>query len=133
MRGMLLRSGLTGFDYSPVCKVRIVRFEWHLWDRAAAEPAEYPEEGEPEGYILNRSHCADTAAALGDLWELRIAKGVSEVRRQGSILVRESSWTGSDFFRGTETLYNYVSAKARSWLEHQFPSFVRFSRVKATA
>jgi hypothetical protein len=47
-RRELERSGLTGFGFQPAVKQRIVRLAWERWDRSAAEPAEYPAEGEPE-------------------------------------------------------------------------------------
>lgn len=129
LRELLDASGLTGFTYAPVQKARIVRLDWHLWDRSAKEPAEYPENGEPEEYILDRKHCRETAAALGELWELRLAQGASEIRRGDAILVSESSWTGLDLFRGTKTRYEYVSARARAWLEQHVSAHVRFVDV----
>lgn len=132
MRRMLTGSGLTGFTSLPVCKARIVHYEWHLWNRAAANPMEYPVDGKPEGYVLDRPHCAETAAALGDLWELRIPKGVAEVRTRGSINVRGPSWTGLDFFRGDATRWAYVSMRARSWLEQHVTNFVDFVSVPET-
>ncbi len=126
---LLNRSGLTGLGYVPVQKARIVRLDWHLWDRLAEEPVEYPEDGEPEGYILDRPHCADTASQLGVLWALRLDTAVTEIRRDDSIVVNESSWTGVDFFRGTETRYNYISARGRGWLMRVVPEFVNFVDV----
>ncbi len=55
-RELLLTSGLHGFAFQPVDKVRVVRLDWRRWDLTAAEPARYPAGGEPESYIEKRKH-----------------------------------------------------------------------------
>jgi hypothetical protein len=65
-RRQLEASGLSGLRFQPVIKRRIVRLDWHLWDSGVEEPAEYPADGEPESYILERSHSASTANQIGD-------------------------------------------------------------------
>ncbi len=130
LRELLDASGLTGFSYAPVQKARIVRLDWHLWNRSAEQPAAYPENGEPEEYILGRKHCRATAAALGDLWELRLEEGVTEIERGDGTLVSASSWTGIDLFHGTKTRYRYASARAQAWLEQHVAAHVRFVDVE---
>lgn len=54
----------------PAVGDRIVGLSWHTWDLAASQPAEYPPEGEPEGYIWDRAHEPDVAAAMDAMSEL---------------------------------------------------------------
>lgn len=62
-------SNFTQLTFAPVLKARIVEYHWEQWDRASEKPAEYPETGEPEDYILARPHSEPIAEQLGDLWE----------------------------------------------------------------
>ncbi len=64
--------------------VHAARLEWQSWDLGADVPAEYPTSGEPEDYILERSHHAETAASMSPLFEVlpqRVGQGA--VRRVG--------------------------------------------------
>ena len=65
-----LEQAVDGLQFQPVTKARIVRLDWHQWDRLLEDPPVFPEDGEPESYILERSHDPDMAADLGELWEL---------------------------------------------------------------
>jgi hypothetical protein len=51
-RALLESSGLSGLSFLCVEKVLIVELHWEAWDLSAAEPAQFPESGEPEDYIL---------------------------------------------------------------------------------
>ena len=107
-------SGLTGFGFQPVVKQRIVRLAWERWDRSAAEPAEYPAEGEPENYVLGRQHDAELAEAIGPLWEL-LVKSEDVVLGQ------------PDFLRDTRYFSSvYVSAAAHRWLATRAGEWLRF-------
>lgn len=113
-RRELAGSGLTGFGFQPAVKKRIVRLAWEQWDRRAAEPAEYPAEGEPENYVLGRRHDPELAEAIGPLWELLVE---SEDIAEGQ----------PDFLR--DTLYFssiYVSAAAHEWLAARAGEWLRF-------
>jgi hypothetical protein len=48
-------SGLTGFGFRPLLKSLIVELRWENWDLTASEPAEFPDSGEPEDYILGKT------------------------------------------------------------------------------
>jgi hypothetical protein len=67
---LLERSALSGFNLTTVEKVRIVELHWETWNRNSEHPAEYPESGEPEGYVLGKQHSPTASAALGELWEM---------------------------------------------------------------
>jgi len=73
LRVALEGSGLTGLGFGALIKQHIVRLEWESWDGDADEPAEYPEGGEPEDYILGRPHSASAANAMGILAGIAVA------------------------------------------------------------
>jgi hypothetical protein len=66
-RKLLDASGLGGFSFQPVNKIRVVNLAWNDWNLAADEPPEYPESGEPEAYILGRPHDPDVAEKMGEI------------------------------------------------------------------
>jgi hypothetical protein len=113
-RHELAGSGLSGFEFQPVIKKRIVHLAWEQWDRSAAEPAEYPAEGEPENYVLGRRHDPELAEAIGPLWELLVE---SEEVADGQ----------PDFLRDTQYFSSiYVSAAAHDWLAARAGDWLRF-------
>lgn len=70
VRQGLETSAFRGIEFREVVKHKIVRHNWHLWDRSSdLTPKQLPE-SEPEDYILSGNHCAETAAELPALWEL---------------------------------------------------------------
>jgi hypothetical protein len=129
-------SGLTGMTFQPVHKRRIVHLEWEKWNWAGEEPDEYPPGGQPEAYILNRPHSPSLAEAIGDLWGLLPQECVELQRvkigaKPGNVEIRvvASTWDRTDFFRGKGYHYNYVSDRARSWLEKNAGEWVTFDPV----
>lgn len=133
-RTKLERHIPTGLSFQPVLKARIVEYLWHLWDRSSPEPAEYPEDGEPESYILARPHSALTADQLGPLWELllsedsetetvKVGRGVFEFR------IRRSSWHGTLFFRPSGKRHVVATELMKAWLEENAGEWVAFAEM----
>lgn len=122
-RRQLEDSGLTGISFRPVIKRRIVHLDWSDWDREAEEPAELPESGDPDDYLLDRPHDPDLAEAIGDLWEV-VSEAHAELERvpfgpnpwQARIYLRLDSWDGTDWFKSAGYGFTYLSARARAWL-----------------
>ena len=130
-RKQLESSGLSGFSFQAVIKKHIVRLEWHIWDRSTKEPPEYPEGGEPEGYILDRPHSPEASQQLGDLWEVCLSEA-AKIHREGRptrILLVASSVNGLDLFRAEGVLNIYLTEKAKEWLEHHALAHVAFVEV----
>jgi hypothetical protein len=142
-RNRIEESALTGIAFQPVIKTRIVNLEWQKWDRAAEEPEEYPSTGEPEDYILERSHSPELAEKIGNLWEVCLEEHAEAIRvprdpskwglkkwafydAQGDIFIVLSSWDGFDFFKAKAVGYTYVSERAKNWLEHTVSEWVGF-------
>jgi hypothetical protein len=69
---LLESSGLTGFTFRPVEGVLTVELQWEDWDLTAEQPAQYPDSGEPEDYILGQPNSPGASAALGELWEFSV-------------------------------------------------------------
>jgi hypothetical protein len=109
---LLEDSGLTGFMFLPVVKKHIVLLEWEKWDKASGEPAEYPSTGEPEDCILERPHSPKLAQQIGTLWELCLEEFAG------------SEEASTDWYRLNDRLYNFVSARAKHWLEQTVPEYV---------
>jgi hypothetical protein len=61
-----------GVQFAPARKERIVRLNWHEWDRAADKPEKYPREGEPENYIFGKKLNPKTAGQMPEAWELKL-------------------------------------------------------------
>jgi len=131
-RKELESSGLSSLRFQPVIKKHIVHLDWHLWDRTADEPPEYPEGGEPEGYILQRPHSPKVSEQIGEMWELCLSAG-AKIRRESRpsrILLVASSLLGYDLFRAEELLCNYASDRAKTWLENHASGHVAFKEVQ---
>lgn len=115
-------------EFRPVVKQRIVFSCWENWDWEEDEPEEYPEEGEPENYIMNQPHSDEAAAEMGDMWELPVAIGVqvdTDVRREAwdyDLRIHLDTWNGNHIVlaskhgarRGT---WLVVSGDGRKFLE----------------
>jgi hypothetical protein len=134
-RKQLESSGLLGITFRPVVKKRIVHLEWENWDWNAEEPEEYPETGEPEDYILGRPHSPELAQQMGDLWELYLEEHAVTTRTgtnflDTTIYLELASWDGTDVFRATGVLHNFVSSRAKTWLQATIPRWVSFRALQ---
>lgn len=136
MKCQLQSSELTDFSFVPVFKNLTVPIDWPEWDLCADKPAFYPDDGEPEGYILDREHSELAAQQMPDLWRVVVVLGASELRVptdepfEEQILLKAESWRGADFFRANTTLHNYVSFRARQWLLEKYPAWLSCEPVE---
>ena len=135
-RSSLSASGLSGCEFRPVIKARIVLSNWHTWDKAAKEPAEFPPRREPENYILGRRHSPAVAAQLGDLWELLLTEG-ARIQRDDpeealdDVMLLADSWRGDDLFRAEGVGLVFATEKARDWLAANGNGYVDFQPAMA--
>lgn len=108
-----------GVSCRPVVLKRIVELHWEDWNLSSPEPAEYPEGGEPEGYILDRPHDQQAADALGGVWELIAPQvdasvGVDFDKKWGwptRFHVEIALWDGSQLFRSKGGIFLTERAK----------------------
>ena len=116
----LVASKLDGVSFRPVVLAKCVRIDWTEWDADRDEPAEYPDSGEPEDYILSRPHNAGLATALGSFWELVPDVDEAIQGRQGRL--RESAYQGQHLVRAALSGgYNFVSTQLRDALLEAAP------------
>jgi hypothetical protein len=119
LRKALVRSGLKGFTFESVVKRLIVHSDWDTWDQTADEPAEHPDSGEPEDYVLGQPRSTDADEQMGDLWALELnrdaqtrrEKPIVEHRHQIKLLT--GTWGGQDIFGAQGVGFVYVSEAAK--------------------
>jgi len=134
---LLESSALSGFSFLPVEKTLVVELHWETWNLAAAKPAEFPESGEPEDYILGKPHSAHAATELGDLWEIvvpstaTILRPMSVVSSYKELRIDLNTWNGSDLFRGEGYGSILFSERARDWFSEHWGKYVRFDEFLA--
>jgi hypothetical protein len=116
----------TGFEFQRMCKRRIVRIPWRDWDLDADEPAEMPETGEPEDYILKGKHDAATARELGDIWELKI-EITPGLQIEGGSSFNPARYNGKDLCR-VHPLggHIYFSTRLKNWLQANYSEWIGF-------
>lgn len=106
------KSGLCGVQFLPVIKHHIVELDWSSWDMTEDEAPELPESGEPEDYILGRSHSPRAAASMPVLWELSTS---------------EDSSADVSYLPATHIIA--LSLKAKDWFERNYGDYVSI-RIK---
>jgi hypothetical protein len=135
---LLESSTLSGFSFLPVEKTLIVELHWETWKLDAEQPAEFPESDEPEDNILGKPHSHDAAKKLGELWEivvpstatiLRPMRAVSSYRE---LCIDQSTWNGSDLFRGEGYGSILFSERGRDWFCEHWGNYVQFDQFPAT-
>jgi hypothetical protein len=131
-------SGLSGFSLVSVEKVLIVELPWERWDLDVEEPAEFPESGEPEDYILGKPHSPNAATALGELWEIVVPCTVTIVRPRSivssykELKIDLSTWNGADLVRGDGYGSILFSERARDWFSEHWGRYVKFDEFPTT-
>ena len=134
MKAAMEAEGLRGVSFKPVDKTLIVDVPWHTWDLDAEDPPYYPEDGEPEGFILDKPHSPELAEQLGEIWEVVLEDGAEMKRAEmnddttwdSHFYYVEGSWNGNDLFTVEENRYMYASARAKLWFEENYPKWTSF-------
>lgn len=139
LRQQLERSALKGFVFEPVVKRLIVQSDWNTWDQLAEEPAEHPESGEPEDYVLGQPHSVDAAAQMGNLWAIRLNREAQTQREQRIVQSRReiklvtTTWSGQDIFAAQGVGFVYITETAKLWLEGHLPGQLTFEDAATVA
>ena len=129
---LLEMSGLNGLNFKPVIKKQIVELDWQKWDQSAEEPFEYPEDGEPESYILGKPHSPKISEQIGNLWEVvleKVCKAGKADPGYHSIFLNNRSWGGQDLFIAQNRGYIFITEKAKVWFEQNAKQHVAFKKV----
>jgi len=96
--------------------------------------AQVPADGEPENYILGKSHSKDISEQVGDLWELAL-NGSAWVQREKEVCGRNDihllaeTWNGEDLFRARGVGYIYATSRAKEWFERNASEWVTFQEA----
>jgi hypothetical protein len=69
-RRSLLAAGYSELVFREAIKARIVKLNWHTWDRSAGAPRRSPRGGEPENYMEGKPHDHDAVERMPLAWEL---------------------------------------------------------------
>ena len=137
-RRLLESSGLSGFSFQPVEKKLIVEIRWEDWDLNEDVPPQYPESGEPEDYILGKQHSPIVAEALGDLWEVSVARTATILRPTPvvnsfrDLRLDLSSWNGADLIRGSGYGSMLFTESAQEWFTGRWGEYIQFEPFPAT-
>ena len=124
-----LAARMPALEFRQVILRRCVRLEWADWDTALDEPAEYPDSGEPEDYILSQPHDPMVAASIGALWEL-VPEIVDEIQGPGGAL-RLSAYRGQHLVRANlDVGFNFVSEEMRDLLLEAAPGCLSFKPAR---
>ncbi len=131
------RREIPGVSFLPVLKARIVEYHWEHWDRSLAAPVEYPEGGEPEGYILDRPHSPAFAEQLPEFWEVTLPqdaslKSVRVGRGAYDYFLDPSEWKGSPLFHPTGKLHILATEELKPFLEEIGGEWITFQEVTLT-
>jgi hypothetical protein len=135
---LLYRSVLSGFSFLPVEKMLVVELPWETWNLDAVQPAEFPESGQPEDYILGKRHSPNASRELGELWEI-VVPSTATILRPRSVVssyqelrIDLNTWNGSDLFRGEGYGSILFSENARDWFSKHWGRYVQFDEFPTT-
>jgi len=124
-----LAARMPALEFRQVILRSCVRLEWVDWDPALDEPAEYPDSGEPEDYILSRPHDPMVAASIGTLWEL-VPEIIDGIQAPGGAL-RLSAYRGQHLVRADlDAGFNFVSGAMRELLLEAAPGCLSFKPAR---
>lgn len=115
-RAELEASGLIGFGFAEVVKKRIVKLDWRSWDLSADEPARYPAGGEPEQYVLGRTHDQSTADSLGPMFEVAVERDVDS---PGDADLVRTALVPFSRLLASEQAVAWLSDAAAEWLDFE--------------
>ncbi|MEJ0000594.1 MAG: autotransporter-associated beta strand repeat-containing protein [Verrucomicrobiota bacterium] len=113
----LAQSGLTGFSFLPVIKHTVVELDWEGWDVTADTPEEWPDGGEPEGYVVGQPHstaAASPALVLTSGGSITVSGGVSGTIIINAPLQLEGSYNITQKGLSTMTLGGDISSGVAS-------------------
>jgi hypothetical protein len=138
LKASLEALNLPGVRFRTARRSRIVPLSWETWDLRAREPAEYPDENEPENYLLNRKHDPRCAARMSTAFELILPDttvGIDSVEDPANPLrtLYTSARSGKGALPASRTHPTcgdlVVDDRMRTWLKKHVGNWVRFEPV----
>jgi len=114
------QSGLKGFEFLPVIKRHISFVDWTTWDLNADDPNFYPDNGEPENYILELPHSQTLADEMENIWEV-VCK-VNGRFTDSSTFIRGD--LDLDIMRTENSGWFIISETAKNWIEENISNYI---------
>lgn len=110
-------------DFLPVVRKHIVFLDWTNWDLKADEPKFYPENGDPENYILGMPHSPEVASSMEKVWEVvvphngKFTDSLSFIPGEKNIELMKAENSG--WFIATEKMKNWLETNNSEWLNFE--------------
>jgi hypothetical protein len=101
-------------------KQHISQVDWTSWNFVKDEPEFYPDDGEPENYILSLPHSQEIADKMETVWEVIIDENGNIDRSHVQPGDKEI-----DIMRPKNSLWLIVTKKAKDWIEINCTSWFR--------
>jgi hypothetical protein len=115
-------SNLKGFEFKPVIKRHISIVDWTTWNLESEDPEFYPDNGEPENYILGLPHSQELADKMENVWEVITDENVTFINsgtyNQGNKDI--------DIMRTENSGWFLVTEKAKLWIENNCDKWTDF-------
>ncbi|TAD82940.1 MAG: hypothetical protein EAY75_15670 [Bacteroidetes bacterium] len=114
-------SELKGFQFKPVIKRHISFVDWTNWNLQSEDPEFYPDNGEPENYILSLPHSQELSDQMENVWEVVAEEnGIfinSQTYKQGDKDIDIMRTENSGWFLVTENAKNWIEENCDKWTE----------------
>jgi hypothetical protein len=115
-------SNLKGFEFKPVIKRHISIVDWTTWNLESEDPEFYPDNGEPENYVLSLPHSQELADKMENVWEVIADENGtfinSRTYKQGNKEI--------DIMRTENSGWFLVTEKAKLWIEKNCDKWTEF-------
>jgi hypothetical protein len=114
-------SDLKGFQFKPVIKRHISFVDWTTWNLEKEDPEFYPDNGEPENYILTLPHSQQLADKMENVWEVIAEENGafldSQTYKQGDKKIDIMRTENSGWFLLTEKAKKWIETNCDNWTE----------------
>ena len=115
-------SDLKGFEFKSVIKRHISIVDWTAWDLERETPEFYPDNGDPENYILGLPHSQEFADKMENVWEVIVDKNGCFINSR----TYEQGSKDIDVMRAGNSGWFLVTEKAKSWIENNCDEWTEF-------
>lgn len=115
-------SDLKGFQFQPVIKRHISHVDWTTWNLQNDDPEFYPDNGEPENYILSSPYSKETADKMEAVWEIILEVNGTFINSR----TYKPSDKDIDIMRTENSGWFLVTEKAKTWIENNCDNWTEF-------
>ncbi len=114
-------SDLKGFQLKPVIKRHISFLDWTNWNFESNAPEFYPDNDEPENYILSLPHSQEISDQMENVWEVIAEENGTFINghtyKQGdkNLDIMRTDYSG--WFLVTENAKHWIEKNCGQWTE----------------